>query len=150
VSGERGRGLVLHALAALILVSGAVWWWAAAPRRAVDERLLGWRLTAEQLLPDVGDQELSNTMALEPGPAHEEVIGVEPGDFLIAVVCAGAEQSRVRVSLGNGESGRGVRCSGARTPDVLSVGLADELHMLIRVESGGPVIFRYTLQRANG
>ena len=141
---------MLHALTALILVSGVVWWWNAAPSRAVDERLLGWRLSAEQLLPDAGGQELSSTMALEPGPGHEEVIGVEPGDFLISVVCAGADQSRIRVSLGSGESGRGVRCSGARTPDVLNVGLVNELHMLIRVESGGPVIVRYTLQRANG
>ncbi|GAA4933014.1 hypothetical protein GCM10025331_17170 [Actinoplanes utahensis] len=141
---------MLHALAALILAGGVVWWWRAAPSQAVDDRLLGWRRAAEQLLPEVGGLELSNTIALEPGPGHEEVVGVEPGDFLISAVCAGAEGSRVRISLGSGESGRGLPCSGFRTPQVFSVGLAGELHMLLRAETSGPVIFRYTLQRAIG
>ncbi|MFC4067144.1 DUF6023 family protein [Actinoplanes subglobosus] len=150
MSGERGRGVVLHALAALILVVGVGWWWRAAPRDTVEDPLMGWRHSAEQLLPDVGDQELANTLALEGDAGHEEVVDVEQGDFLISVVCAGDDGSRVRVSLGTGDSGRGLRCSGSRTPEIFSVGLFDELHLRVAVESPGPVVFRYALQRSNG
>ncbi|BEL11018.1 hypothetical protein Q0Z83_092090 [Actinoplanes sichuanensis] len=150
MSGERGRGAVLYTLAALILMVGVGWWWRAAPRQSGDERLISWRYKAEQLLPDVGDQELANTLALEGGVGHDEVVEVEQGDFLISVVCAGEDGSRVRVSLGIGDSGRGVRCSGSRTPEIISVGLFDELHMRVAVESPGPVVFRYALQRSNG
>lgn len=150
MSGERGRGAVLHASAALILILGVVWWWRAEPRQVVDQRLLDWRLSAEQLLPEVGDQEMVKTLALEPASGHDEVIEVEQGDFLVSVVCAGGDGSRVRVSLGQGDSGRGLRCSGARTPEILSVGLAQELHLHVEVETTGPVVFRYALQRSNG
>jgi hypothetical protein len=150
VTGERGRGAVLHALAALILIGGVSWWWRAAPRQDVDDRVTDWRHSAEQLLPEVGDQELANTLALESGAGHEEVVAVQPGNFLISVVCAGDDGSRVRVTLGSrSDSGRGLRCSGARTPDVFSVGLVGELHLRIAVETPGPVVFRYSLQRSN-
>jgi hypothetical protein len=149
VSVERGHGAVLHALAALILLVGAWWWWRAAPRPAADSRLIDWRHTAEQLLPDVGDHETASTLALETGAGHEEVVDVEQGAFLISVVCAGDDGSRVRVSLGAG-SGRGMRCSGSRTPEVFSVALVNELHLKVTVESAGPVVFRYALQRSNG
>ncbi|MEU4559819.1 DUF6023 family protein [Actinoplanes sp. NPDC023936] len=148
MNAERGRGAVLHLLAALILVAGAMWWWRAAPREPVDDRLLDWRLTAEQLLPDSGDLQTSGTVAVtEDG--HEEVAEVGGGEFLVSVVCAGEDGSRVRVSLGARETGRGLRCSGERTPEVFSVGLANELHLRVNVEKAGPVVFRYTLQRVS-
>jgi Family of unknown function (DUF6023) len=149
VSSERGRGIVLHALAALVCVVGVGWWWRAAPRAAVDERLVDWRHSAEQLLPDIGDQEFANTLALDGGVGHEEVVDVEPGDFQISVVCAGDDGSRVRVSLGAGDSGRGMRCFGSRTPEIFSVGLFEELHLRVAVESPGPVVFRYAIERSN-
>lgn len=149
MSVERGHGAVLHALAALILVVGVGWWWHAAPDPAVDSRLIDWRHTTEQLLPDIGDHELANTLALESEAGHEEVVDVEQGEFLISVVCAGDDGSRVRVSLGAG-SGRGLRCSGSRTPEIFSVALIHELRLKVTVESTGPVIFRYALQRSNG
>jgi hypothetical protein len=141
---------VLYALAALILTVGVGWWWRAAPRQAGDDRLIGWRHSAEQLLPDVGDQELASTLALEGGAGHDEAVDVEQGDFLISVVCAGDDGSRIRVSLGTGGSARGLRCSGSRTPEIFSVALVDELHLRVAVESPGQVIFRYALQRTNG
>jgi hypothetical protein len=151
MSGERGRGVVLHALAALIVIVGVGWWWRAAPRQVVDDRLVAWRHSAEQLLPDVGDQELANTLALNGGAGHDEVVDVEQGNFLISVVCAGDDGSRVRVSLGAiNDSGRGLRCSGARTPETFSLILFDELRLRVAVESPGPVVFRYALQRSNG
>lgn len=142
---------MLHTLAALILISGVGWWWRAAPQQASDDRLTGWRHRAEQLLPDAGDQEMVNTLALEAGAGHVEAVEVGPGEYRISVVCAGDDGSRVRVSLGSrDDSGRGLRCSGSRTPDVFSVGLADELNLRIAVETPGPVVFRYILQRSNG
>lgn len=151
MTGERGRGVVLHALAVSILVVGVGWWWRAAPRQAADDRLTAWRHSAEQLLPDIGDQELAQTLALDTGGGHEEVVEVEKGSFLVSVVCAGSEGSRVRVSLGGRyDTGRGLRCSGSRTPEVFSIGLAGELHLRVAVEASGPVVFRYALQRSNG
>ncbi|MEU4618498.1 DUF6023 family protein [Actinoplanes sp. NPDC023801] len=149
MSVERGHGAVLHALATLILAAGVFWWWRAAPHPDVDTRLVDWRRAAEQLLPDVGDHELANTLALEAEAGHEEVVDVEQGGFLLSVVCAGGDGSRIRVSLGNG-SGRGMRCSGARTPEVFSVSLIDQMRLKVTVESTGPVVFRYALQRSSG
>ncbi|MEU8237271.1 DUF6023 family protein [Actinoplanes missouriensis] len=149
MNAERGRGAVLHLSAVLILIAGAMWWWRAAPREPVDDRLLGWRRTAEQLLPESGEQQMSGTVAVTGGEGHEEVAAVGSGEFLVSVVCAGEDGSRVRVSLGARETGRGMRCSGSRTPEVFSVGLADELHLRVNVEKAGPVVFRYTLQRLN-
>ncbi|WP_328462961.1 DUF6023 family protein [Actinoplanes sp. NBC_00393] len=147
MSGERGRGAVLHLLTAMILLGGGLWWWQTAPRQTTDPRLLHWRLSAEQLLPDVGDQEMATTLALQDGAGHEEVADVGHGEFLVSVICAGDNGSRVRVSLSRYDSGRGMRCSGARTPEVFTVGLADNLHLRVNVEAAGPVVFRYTLQR---
>ncbi|MEU8656623.1 DUF6023 family protein [Actinoplanes philippinensis] len=146
MSGERERGVVLYAATALILTVGVWWWWRAAPRQAPDDRLAGWRHSAEQLLPDTGDQELADTLALEGVGGHEEVVDVEQGAFQISVVCAGADGSRVRVGIG--ESGRGLRCSGSRTPEIFSVGLSTQVHLRVAVESPGPVVFRYAFQRS--
>ncbi|MEV6297783.1 DUF6023 family protein [Actinoplanes sp. NPDC051861] len=149
MSGERGRGAVLHLLAVVILAVGATWWWRAAPRQAGDPRLHHWRLNAEQLLPDAGDQEAASTVALSAGSGHEEVAQTTgTGEYVVSVVCAGDTGSRVRVSLGKVDTGRGVRCSGVRTPEMFSVGLAGSLHLRINVDEVGPVVFRYTLQRA--
>nr|GID82941.1 hypothetical protein Ade03nite_18650 [Actinoplanes derwentensis] len=142
--------MVLYALTAVSMVIGLMWWWRAAPRQAVDDRLTRWRFTAEQLLPDGGDHERASTIPLDAGTQHEEAVAVDRGNFQVSVVCAGDNGSRVRVSLGIGDSGRGLRCSGSRTPEVFSVGLAHELHLTVTVESTTPIVFRYTLQRANG
>ena len=151
MSGERGRGAVLVFLAVLVLLAGGAWWWRAAPEAAADARLLNWRLSTEQLLPDTGEHEVATTLALTEGDGHEEVTEIgDSGEFLISVVCAGEDGSRVRVSLGGSDSGRGLRCSGPRTPDIFSVGLAEQLHLRVSVEESGPVVFRYTLQRMNG
>ncbi|MEV6350807.1 DUF6023 family protein [Actinoplanes sp. NPDC051851] len=150
MTSERGRGVVLHALTVLILLAGGTWWWRAEPRADSDPRLLTWRLAAEQLLPDAGDQEGADNLALAAGAVHEEIADLDGGSFLVSVVCAGPDGSRVRVAFGDSEgqdSGRGLNCSGDRTPEVFSVGVAQRLRMGITVEVGGPVVFRYTLQR---
>ncbi|KUL27598.1 DUF6023 family protein [Actinoplanes awajinensis] len=147
MSGERGRGVILHGLAVLLVVAGGIWWWRAEPAVESDPRLLTWRLAAEQLLPETEDQEKSDTLALAAEGEYDEVAALDGGAFLVSVVCAGPDDSRVRVSLGDDDSGRGLRCSGSRTPEVFSVGVGTELHLRVVVEQVGPVIFRYTLQR---
>lgn len=146
---ERGRGAILHTMAALILVAGAVWWWRAAPRDDSDPRLLSWRLAAEQLLPDSGDQELADTVVLPASRDYEKAMDLDGGSFQVAVVCAGPDGSRVRVSFGGEETGRGLPCSGTRTPEVFSVGVGTRLTLRIVADAHGPVIFRYTLHRAD-
>ncbi|BCY15285.1 DUF6023 family protein [Actinoplanes sp. L3-i22] len=145
---ERVRGAILHGTAALILVAGGVWWWRAAPHDDSDPRLLSWRLTAEQLLPESGDQELSDTVVVAASGNYEKDADLDGGAFQVAVVCAGADGSRVRVSFGDDESGRGLPCSGTRTPEVFSVGVGSQLRVRVTVDEQGPVVFRYTLERA--
>ncbi|AEV88918.1 hypothetical protein ACWT_7909 [Actinoplanes sp. SE50] len=145
---ERGRGAILHGLAALVLAAGGTWWWRAAPRDASDPRLLTWRLTAEQLLPETGDQEAAETVALAPRQDYEKVSDLDGGTFQVSVICAGPDGSRARVSFGGPESGLGLNCSGTRTPQVFSVGVGTELRLRVTAEGEGPVVFRYTLQRA--
>ncbi|GIF09103.1 DUF6023 family protein [Actinoplanes siamensis] len=146
---ERGRGAVLHGLAALLLLVGGVWWWRSAPRDDSDPRLLAWRLAAEQLLPESGEQEMTDTVVLPARGGYDKAADLDGGAFQVAVVCAGPEGSRVRVSFGGGEdSGRGLPCSGSRTPEIFSVGVGTRLHLRALVEEQGPVIFRFTLQRS--
>ncbi len=145
---ERGRGAILHGLAALILVAGGTWWWRSAPRDDSDPRVLAWRLTAEQLLPETGDQELADTVVVPASGSYEKGVDLDGGAFQVAVVCAGPDGSRVRVSFGDDESGRGLPCSGTRTPEVFSVGVGSQLRLQIKADAQGPVVFRYTLQRS--
>jgi hypothetical protein len=135
-------------LAALLLAVGAVWWWRAAPRDDSDPRLLTWRLAAEQLLPVTGEQELTDTVVLPADGQYEKAADLHGGAFQVAVVCAGPDGSRVRVSFGDDDSGRGLSCSGTRTPEVFSVGVGSQLRLIVKVDEQGPVIFRYTLQRS--
>ncbi len=144
---EQARGALLYGLAAVVLVVGVAWWWRAAPHDDSDPRLLTWRLTAEQLLPESGDQELADTVVLPAGADYEKVTDLESGAFQVAVVCAGPDGSRVRVSFGVDDSGRGLPCSGTRTPEVFSVGVGTRLRLHITADDQGPVIFRYALQR---
>lgn len=145
---ERGRGAILHGLAALVLIAGGIWWWRAAPRDDTDPRVLAWRLTAEQLLPETEDQELTDTVVVPASSGYEKGADLDGGSFQVAVVCAGPDGSRVRVSFGDDESGRGMPCSGTRTPEVFSVGVGSQLRLKITTDELGPVVFRYTLQRS--
>ncbi|GAA2902970.1 hypothetical protein Acy02nite_45210 [Actinoplanes cyaneus] len=145
---ERGRGVILHGLAVLILVAGGIWWWRSAPRDDSDPRLLAWRLTAEQLLPETGDQEMTDTVVVPASSNYEKGADLDGGAFQVAVVCAGPDGSRVRVSFGDDESGRGLPCSGARTPEVFSVGVGSQLRLRAAADDKGPIVFRYTVQRA--
>ncbi|WIM96208.1 DUF6023 family protein [Actinoplanes oblitus] len=151
MTGARARGVVLHGAAALLLVVGGAWWWSARPRSAADPRLLDWRLTAERLLPDTGEQEAADTMVLAAGADYAKTDDLDGGAFLVSVVCAGPDGSLVRVSLGEGDedSGRGLHCSGSRTPEVFSVGVGTQLRLRVVVDKIGPVIFRYTLERSS-
>ena len=150
MSGERWRGAVLYGLTALVLALGAGWWWYAAPRERVDPQLMAWRLAVEQLLPEAENLTEVESLALPAGVSHEQYAAdVGQGEYLISVICAGPDASRARVRLSStaADSGVGLSCSGARTPQTFTVSLAGELQLTVDVGEAGPVVFRYTVQR---
>jgi hypothetical protein len=149
VRGDRARGVVLYACAALLLAGGALWWFRAAPHGDVDPRIEKWRADAERLLPDVIQQDQADTVAIDAGADREVTAEVDTGKYLISVLCVGGPDSQVRVSLGEAgtDSGRGLNCEGGSQPDNFTVGTAGQLRMNVTVNPAGPVVFRYSLLR---
>jgi hypothetical protein len=145
--GDRARGALLYACAALMLAGGGVWWFRAAPRERVDPKIKAWRASAERLLPGADNQTDADTIALTAGEDHEVVANVANGSYQVSMICVGAEGTIVRVSLGEvgDDSGRGLDCGGARTPASFKVGVAGQLRANVSVGSAGPVVFRYAL-----
>jgi hypothetical protein len=150
VIADRVRGALLYACAGVVLVAGSVWWFRAAPRDAAGPQIEQWRRTAERLLPDAGRQEAVDTLALAAGVDHEVVANVAVGLHTLSVVCVGGQASEVRIRLGTQDSGRGMPCSGSRPPVSLDVALPGQLRMNVSVGDAGPVVLRYSLQRAAG
>jgi hypothetical protein len=150
VTGERVRGAVLYSTAVALVAAGSAWWVGAAPRDDADTRVAQWRQNVRELLPDLATQETSDTVTLVAGIDREVDADVGTGEFVVAVVCAGGQESQVRVTLGEpGEdTGRGVVCWGDRQPDTFSLSLGGPLHMNVSVNDAGPVVFRYALWRS--
>jgi hypothetical protein len=148
VMGERARGAVLYTCAALLLGAGGIWWFHAAPRQKVDPQIQAWQRSAEQMLPDIEQQESADTLTLPAGTEREVSANVGNGSFLVTIVCVGGAGSQVRVSLSDADdSGRGLDCVGDHTPDNFNVGIADQLRMNVSVGDSGPVVFRYSVLR---
>jgi hypothetical protein len=147
--GERARGGVLYGCAATLLVAGGIWWFAAAPRQEADPQIERWKQSAQRLLPDVGAQEHSDTLALASGIDREVTAEIDPGEYSVSVVCVGGAQSQVRVSLGEAgyDSGIGLTCAGDNEPNNFRVSIANPLRMNVSVNNSGPVVFRYSLLR---
>ncbi|GGL02972.1 DUF6023 family protein [Mangrovihabitans endophyticus] len=145
---ERGRGAVIYALAGGVAAAGVLWWFRAAPTIAPNPRAEAWRGTVERLLPE-GPGRAANTVTLGPGAVREVSMQVSDGSYVVSVVCAGPAQSRVRVSVSTvGEdSGRGVRCGEDPLPMHFTLGLAGQFHLNLAADAGGPVMFRWALQR---
>jgi len=150
VSGDRARGAVLYASAAVLVAAGFVWWVQAAPPAEDRPKFKEWQQSAMALLPDNPEQVQADTVALSAGGKREVVAPVGTGEFVVTIVCVGGEDSQVRVSLGDAgtDSGHGLRCAGERRPEFFSVAIADPLRMTINVGEAGPVVFRYSLLRA--
>ncbi|HET6480449.1 MAG TPA: DUF6023 family protein [Actinoplanes sp.] len=152
MTGERGRGAVLYATAAVLVAAGATWWFLAAPPDQGTDQVALWRTATEELLPDTDLQVEAATTTMAANEERPYVTSVDTGEYLVSVVCRGGPDSYVRVSLSQtgSDSGLGVRCSEERRPDSFKVALADQLRLHVMVGDRGPVAFRYTLQRATG
>ena len=148
MTGERTRGLLLYAFAALLATAGAVWWVRAAPREHSTAPIEAWQASAERLLPDAEPQADGDTLALAAAMDHEVDANVDNGEYQVSVVCVGGTGSQVRVSLGieGSDSGRGLQCAGDHDPDSFVVSVAGQLRMTVSVNEVGPVVFRYVLQ----
>ena len=145
MTGDRTRGLLLYACASVVLVAGGFWWFRTAPQDAGSPQVEQWRLSAEQLLPDVEGQQAADTLALAAGVDHEVIANLANGVYAVSVVCVGSPASQVRVSLGTDDSGRGLNCGTDQRSISFNVGLAGQLRMNVSVGAAGPVVFRYTI-----
>jgi uncharacterized protein DUF6023 len=147
--GERGRGAVLYACAGLVLAGGGVWWFRAAPREVADPQVEQWTRSAEQLLPDTGNQESAGTVALAAGADQQVLAEGGDGSFMVSVICVGGANSSLRISLSDtDDSGHGLSCTDTDpTPFQFKVSIPDELRMNVTVTDAGPVVFRYSLMR---
>jgi hypothetical protein len=151
VIGDRARGAVLYALAAVVLVAGGLWFFRAAPRTGVDPRVAQWRATAEQLLPDLPLQTMADTIVLTGDISTERTSPVDGGSYALSMICAGTGQVRVRLSSGGTDSRLAVRCSDAPTARRLQVLLAGELFLSLSAEEhDGGAVFRWRLERTRG
>ena len=147
---DRARGAVLYAGAAVLFAAGAFWWVSAAPREPRDPQLEEYRASALRLLPDVASQTDADTLALVAGAEQEVSAAVGTGRYLVSVICVGGENSQVRISLGEvDDSGHGMQCSGDPVPQSFTTGAAGELRLHVSVNEAGPVVFRYSVLRAD-
>jgi hypothetical protein len=152
VTDERARGVVLYALAGVMLLGGGVWFVRAAPVEQSDD-VAAWRATAERVLPDSSLQFMAETLVLNSGGRTERTSPVVGGAYILSMVCsAAAGQVRVRLSTIGPDSGRAVPCA-AEDPDVerIQVALVDELYLRLSAEDAERgVVFRWRLDRARG
>jgi len=153
VIDERSRGIVLYALAGLVLAGGGVWFVRADPLVDESPRVAAWRSLAERSLPDEPSQAMAETLVLSSGERTERTTPVGGGSYTLSMVCAGLTgQVRVRLSMTGQDSGRAVPCSEeAPAVDRLRVALADEFHMRLSAENDtGGAVFRWRLERSRG
>ena len=153
MTSERGRGVVLYALAGILLLAGALWFHRAAPVGAEDPRVKSWRAAAVRLLPDLPFQVTADTVVLPGGTSTHRDQSVDGGSYSLSMVCLAESGSvRVRLSTSGDDSGRAVPCA-ARSPASVSltVGLADDFFLQMSAETGGrTAVFRWRLDRARG
>ncbi len=149
--GDRARGATLYALTGVLLLGGGLWFLRAAPDTGVDPRIAGWRETTEKLLPDQPSQAMAETIVLTGELGTDRTTPVDGGSYLLAMVCAGTGQVRVRLSSTGNDSGRAVQCGEAPTVDRLRVAVAEEFFMRVSAENAeGGAVFRWRLERTRG
>jgi len=149
--GERGRGALLYAGAALLVLGGGAWFVVAAPRTGADPRVSRWMQTAARALPDQPLQIKSETMVVINNMTGERTDDVDGGSYSLSMVCLGdGGQVRVRLSSNaDDDSGRGVPCTGSPATVTLSVALATQFYMFVSGENlAGTAVFRWRLDRA--
>ena len=146
-----GTGLLL-ATAGVLVAAGATWWVLAAPPEQSIDPVSQWQSAVERDLPDVDGQADAQTATLPAGTEQTFETYVDTGSYKVSLICRGGPDSFVRVSLSRAgrDSGLGVRCSGDLPADSFEVGLGGMMRMNVTVGDEGPVVFRYSLQRAPG
>ncbi|BFU41978.1 DUF6023 family protein [Krasilnikovia sp. MM14-A1004] len=148
MTADRARGLQLYALAAALLVAGAVWWVRAAPVAVADPRVAGWKDAVARRLPDATPQVQADTLVLSRGASEQREAAVAGGTFTLTMVCAGQGQVRVRLSTSGNDSGRAVPCGDRPDPVMLTVALAHQFFMSITAETDSAAVFRWRLTQA--
>lgn len=149
MTAERARGAALYSLTALVLLAGGLWFFRAAPRTEADPRIAGWRVTAEDALPDRPLQATAETVVLGGRRGTERSTPVDGGEYALLMICAGTGKVRVRVSDSGNDSGRAVPCSDAPAVERLQVSLAEEFFISLTAEGSddGGAVFRWRLDR---
>jgi len=149
VSRDRAAGVTLYALALVLLFAGAVWFVRAAPAVGEDPAIVAGRATVERLLPDLPRQAQAETLVLAAGGRTERSTAVIGGSYSLVMLCVGAGQVRVRLSMVGADSGRAVPCA-AREPQPveLTVAVADDFFMAVSAETRGPAVFRWRVTRS--
>jgi Family of unknown function (DUF6023) len=149
VTGDRARGVLLYALAGVLLLAGGGWFLAAAPETGEDPRVAAWRATAEEQLPDASSQAMAETIVLSGNATTERSTPVDGGSYRLTMVCAGTGRVRARLSSIGNDTGMAVPCTDDPSRVGLTVGLADEFFMLVSAEStdAGGAVFRWRLER---
>jgi len=117
---------------------------------AVDPQIDRWRQSAERLVPDLDRQDAADTVSLAAGTEREVQANVANGSYRVTVVCVGGGDSSVRISLSDSgaDSGHGLDCSGNQRPFDFPVAVAGQLRINVSVGEAGPVVFRYTVLKA--
>jgi hypothetical protein len=152
VISDRSRGVVLCALAAVLLFAGGFWYLRNAPVDTTDPRVPAWRESAANLLPDLPSQVSADTMVLVGDISAQRTRMVDGGSYSLSMVCLGAHGNvRVRLSSSGGDSGRAVPCAEAPASVTLTVGLAEDFYLQASAETdGSTAVFRWRLDRARG
>ena len=145
--GARARGVLLYSLFAALLVGGAVWWVTGAPELTEDPEVAGWRATVLAQIPETENRAAAGTVALTAGTRRTLEADLRGGSYLVSVTCAGPGRVRVSFSTGGEDTGRGLECGARPSPVAFRVALADQLRLAVRVDSSGPVVFRWLAQR---
>jgi len=141
----------LYLLSVALLAAGAVWFVRGAPVSIPDPRVVRWRDSAANLLPDGPFQVRADTIVMNGNSSIERDATHGAGSYTLSMICLG-EQGRIRVRLSSSgdDSGRAVPCSASPRTVSLSVALADDFFMAIDAETEGIAVFRWRLDRARG
>jgi hypothetical protein len=145
VQGRRTTGAVLYAVAAALLVVGALWWVRAAPDVGADPQVVTWRAAVQRLLPDRVDQLAAGTVTVRAEGAQEVEAATRPGRYFLFYLCAGQGQVRISSSSTGSAAGTSVDCTDPPQVQSLTIGLADRFSLSIMAASPSTVVFRWQL-----
>ena len=150
--GERARGALLYGLTVAVLLAGGLWFVRAAPPPGEDPRIMAWRQSATESLPDLPFQVTAETLVLGGDRTTERTAAVNGGSYMLTMICLGAGgQVRVRLSSAGDDTGRAVPCGADPASVTLRMALATEFLLQVSGETdGNPAVFRWRLNPTRG